>query len=301
MGQLLLVGLAGFVASLVDGALGMGFGPTSSSILLGAGLTPAASSATVNLAKVAAGLAAAVSHWRFGNIDHKLVLRLALPGMVGAVIGVTVLANVDGDTLKPILAALLLVVAVRILVRFTQRAPVSAADARRDEEEHRDDPIPEWNSSGTEVVAGMGGVTNGLIGAWGPVTTPFLLHRGLPPRFAIGSVNTAEVAVAIVASGSLLGSMGGAGLDVGIVLAMLIGGVLAAPVAAYLIRYLPARGMGIAVACLLMITNLRELSNWADVGPWRWVTYVGVPLLCLGCGLYPRFRARRPAEAPATA
>ena len=98
--QLLLVGLAGFLACLVDGALGMGFGPTASSILLGAGLSPAAASTTVNLAKVATGLAAAVSHWRFGNIDHKLVLRLAIPGMVGAVIGVTVLANVDGDTLR---------------------------------------------------------------------------------------------------------------------------------------------------------------------------------------------------------
>src|SRR5215204_2006411 len=255
MGQLLLVGLAGFIASLVDGALGMGFGPTSSSILLGAGLTPAASSATVNIAKVATGIAAAISHWRFGNIDHKLVLRLALPGMAGAVIGVTVLANVDGDTLRPILAALLLVVALRILVRFTQRTPVSAADARRDEEEHRDEPIPEWNSTGTELVATVGGITNGLVGAWGPVNTPFLLHRGLPPRFAIGSVNTAEVAVAVVASGSILASLGGAGLDFGIVAAMLIGGVLAAPVAAYMIRYLPARGMGIAVAALLMVTN----------------------------------------------
>jgi len=300
MDKLLLVGLAGFVASLVDGALGMGFGPTSSSILLGTGLSPAASSATVNLAKVAAGFAAAVSHWRFGNIDHKLVLRLALPGMAGALIGVTVLANVDGDTLKPILAALLLVVGLRILVRFSLQTPVSAADARRDEAEHRDEPIPEWRSTGTEVAATAGGITNGLIGAWGPVVTPFLLHRGLPPRFAIGSVNTAEVAVAVVASGSILASLGGAGLDFGVVAAMLIGGVLAAPVAAYSIRYLPARGMGIAVSALLMTTNLRELFNWADVGPMRWVGYLGAPLLCLACGLWPRFRARssEPAAEP---
>jgi len=298
MDTLLLVGLAGFVASLVDGALGMGFGPTSSSILLGTGLSPAATSATVNLAKVAAGFAAAVSHWRFGNIDHKLVVRLAVPGMAGAVIGVTVLANVDGDTLRPILAALLLVVAVRILVRFSRQRPVSAADARRDEEEHHGEPIPEWNSTGTEVAATAGGVTNGLIGAWGPVVTPFLLHRGLPPRFAIGSVNTAEVAVAVVASGSLLASLGGAGLDLGIVAAMLVGGVLAAPVAAYLIRYLPARGMGIAVSALLMTTNLRELFNWGEVGPLRWVGYVGVPLLCLLCGLWPRLRAGAAEPVP---
>ena len=75
--------LAGFAASLVDGALGMGFGPTSSSILLGTGLAPAAVSTTVNLAKVATGIAAAVAHWRFRNIDHRLVLKLAIPGCAG--------------------------------------------------------------------------------------------------------------------------------------------------------------------------------------------------------------------------
>jgi uncharacterized membrane protein YfcA len=271
----------------------MGFGPTASSILLGAGLSPSAASTTVNLAKVVTGLASAVSHWRFGNVDRKLVVQLAIPGMVGALIGVTVLNKVDGDDIKPILAALLLVVGVRILIRFSRQTPVSAADARADEEAHQGEPIPEWNSRGTEVAATAGGVTNGLIGAWGPVVTPFLLHRGLPPRFAIGSVNTAEVAVAVVASGSLLASVGRSGLDVGIVLAMLIGGVLAAPIAAYVIRFLPARGMGVAVAGLLILTNLRERFNWAERGPARWVAYLGVPLLCLACGLYPMVRARR--------
>src|SRR3569832_72073 len=99
---------------MVAGALGMGFGPTSSSILLSAGVSPAAASATVNLAKVATGLAAGVSHWRFGNIDRSLVLRLALPGMVGAVIGTSVLVSVEGDDIKPVLALLLLLVGLRI-------------------------------------------------------------------------------------------------------------------------------------------------------------------------------------------
>src|SRR4029453_10043214 len=102
MATLVLVAVAGFAASFVDGALGMGFGPTSSSILLSTGLAPAAVSATVNIAKVAPGLAPAVSHWRFNNIDHRLVLELAIPGCLGALVGVTVLANVDGDTIKPI-------------------------------------------------------------------------------------------------------------------------------------------------------------------------------------------------------
>jgi uncharacterized protein len=297
-GELFLIGLAGFLAALVDGALGMGFGPTSSSILLSTGLSPAGVSTTVNLAKVASGLAAAASHWRFGNIDRRLVMRLALPGMAGALVGVTVLANVDGDKLKPILAALLLVVAIRILVRYSRPLPVTAAVAAEDEAQHHDEPIPEWNDKGTELVAATGGVTNGLIGAWGPVTTPFLLHRGLPPRFAIGSVNTAEVAVAVMASGSLLASVGGGDIDLGTVLAMLIGGVLAAPIAAYVIRFLPARGLGVAVACLLMLTNLRELATWADAGPWRWALYAAAILICLVVGLRPVLKARRATTTP---
>src|SRR5215510_9198044 len=128
--DLLLVAIAGFIASMVDGALGMGFGPTSSTILLSTGLAPAAVSATVNITKVAAGLAAGVSHWRFKNIDHRLVLQLAIPGMVGALIGVTVLTNVDGDTLRPYLSALLVLVALRMLLRFSKPLPTAAVEDR---------------------------------------------------------------------------------------------------------------------------------------------------------------------------
>src|SRR6266508_5277011 len=103
MATLVLVAIAGFAASFVDGVLGMGFGPTSSSILLATGLTPAAVSTTVNIAKVVTGTAGGAAHWRFGNVDRRLVLQLAGPGVVGAIIGVTVLANVDGDRLRPYL------------------------------------------------------------------------------------------------------------------------------------------------------------------------------------------------------
>src|SRR4249919_17990 len=133
MGRLLLVGLAGFMACLVDGALGMGFGPTASSILLGSGLSPAATSTTVNLAKVATGLASGVSHWRFGNVDRRLVLRLAIPGAVGALLGTTLLVYVDGDDLRPVLAAVLLLVGLRILVRFSRPLPLQPDGPTRHE------------------------------------------------------------------------------------------------------------------------------------------------------------------------
>lgn len=284
MTELLLVALAGFCASLVDGALGMGFGPTSSTILLGTGLSPAAVSTTVNLAKVATGATAAVAHWRFENIDRRLVLRMALPGCVGALVGVTILASVDGDQLRPILAALLLVIGLRILVRFSQVMKVRAHDPATG--------APSFDVPGIEGVAAAGGVTNGLVGAWGPVVTPFLLHRGLPPRYAIGSVNTAEVAVAVVASGSLLASLSGAGIDVATVVAMLGGGMIASPLSAWIIRYLPARVLGLAVAALLLTTNIRELARWAEIGAPRWFGY-GTVVLAVALGaLRPRIAAR---------
>ena len=140
---------------------------------------------------------------------------------------------------------------------------------------------PEFDAAGVEVAAVAGGVTNGLVGAWGPVVTPFLLHRGLPPRYAIGSVNTAEVAVAIVSAGTLITSLGRGGLELGIVLAMLIGGVVAAPLAAYVVRFVPARLLGLAVAGLLLLTQSRELATAYDFPGSRWLVYLSIPVLVL--------------------
>jgi len=298
MSDLVVFFLAGFAASLVDGALGMGFGPTSASILLGSGLSPSAISTTVNLAKVATGVTAAVSHWRFDNIDRDLVRRLAVPGSIGALLGVTVLANVDGDRLRPLLSVLLLLMAVRILWRFSRPFARTGGDVDGEADEI---DVRRAQLRGTGAVAAVGGVTNGLVGAWGPVVTPFLLQRGLPPRYAIGSVNTAEVAVAVVASGSLLASVGGGGIDVGVVLAMLAGGVLAAPLAAWVIRYLPARAMGVAVGGLLSFTNARELLSDTDVVGLRWAAYAMIALACAFAALRPRLARRGPDRTPSAA
>ena len=287
MDALVVVFIAGFAASLVDGALGMGFGPTSASILLGTGLSPAGISTMVNLAKVATGLTAAIAHWRFDNIDRPLVRALALRGSFGALIGVTVLASVDGDRLKPVLSMLLLVIAGRIALRFSRPLPATT--------EGEPDGTGGRGYAGrtTAVVATAGGVTNGLVGAWGPVVTPYLLQRGLAPRYAIGSVNTAEVAVAVVASGSLLASVGGGGIDVAVVMAMLAGGVLAAPLAAWATRFLPARALGVAVAGLLFVTNIRELTSTAPFGALRWPAYGLAAATCAYAAVRPRLlRAR---------
>jgi uncharacterized protein len=303
MGVLVLVALAGFAASLVDGALGMGFGPTSSTILLSAGLAPAAVSTTVNIAKVAGGTAGGIAHWRFGNVDRRLVVQLAVPGCLGAAVGVTVLANVDGDRLRPYLAVLLLIVGLRILVRFSRSRSSATAT------------VPEVGATGSTgsvgagasgapfdrrylgVAAFAGGITNGLIGAWGPVVTPVLLsRRGLEPRVAIGSVNTAEIAVALTASGSLLASLGGAGVDAAKLAMMLLGAVLAAPLAAWVVRHLAPQLLGIGAGALLLVTNVRELATSTDLGLVRWAAYAAVAAACVAA-----LRRTRPAVTVPTA
>ncbi|MFM7271777.1 MAG: sulfite exporter TauE/SafE family protein [Actinomycetes bacterium] len=280
MSEYLLVALAGFAACMVDGALGMGFGPTSSTILLGTGLPPVAVSATVNLAKVATGVVGGFSHWRFGNVDRRLAIRLALPGAAGAIVGVVVLRNVDAATLKPLLAVVLLLVALRMLVRFSRTDPAAASER-----------APGGYAPRAVGAAGFaGGITNGLIGAWGPVVTPVLLHQGIPARFTVGSVNAAEVAVAIVSVGSLASTIRSGGIDVGVLVAMLVGGVLAAPLAAALVRRLPKQGLGVAVASMLLVTNVRELVAWGDLGPTRWLAYAGVLVVVLWAWARPHRR-----------
>jgi uncharacterized membrane protein YfcA len=303
MGDLLLFALAGFLATLVDGALGMGFGPTSSSILLASGLAPAAVSTSVNLAKVVTGFVAALSHWRFQNIDRGLVLRLAVPGCIGAVVGVTVLSSVNGATLRPYLAMLLTFVGLRILARFARPLPPTAKKAPSTEERSGGRYELEYDRRGVKTAAFLGGITNGLIGAWGPVVTPFLLHRAVRPRFAIGCVNTAEVAVASASAFSLIASLGTAGVNGPVLAAMLVGGVVAAPVAAWCIRYVPARPMGIAVAGLLLLTNARDVIAWAGLTSGTWISaiYLGIVALVVIAFFAGRWLARRqPFVQPAT-
>jgi len=276
MVELVLFAVAGFAAAFVDGALGMGFGPTSSSILLVSGLAPTAVSASVNLAKVATGVVAAISHWRFSNLDHGLVIKLAIPGSIGAVIGVTVLASIDGAMLRPYLALLLTAVGLRILARFAR--PVDVVQNHLSEPDERGKRTLLYDERGVTAAALVGGITNGMIGAWGPVVTPFLLHRGVRPNYAIGCVNTAEVMVAATASVSLVASLGREGFSGTVVTAMLLGGVIAAPLAAWFIKKVPTKPVGLAVAAMLLLTNAREVAAWAGLASssWMWAIYLGI-------------------------
>ncbi len=171
--QFLFFVLVGLGAQLVDGALGMAFGLVSSSVLLGMGLPPAAVSASVHTAEVFTTGASGASHLAMRNVDRRLFLRLAIPGMVGGVIGAYVLTRLPGDVIRPFVYAYLLLLSLLILLR--------AAGRLMPKQEVRRVPL-------LGFVAGLLDASGG--GGWGPVATSTLLARGGVARTTIGTVKS---------------------------------------------------------------------------------------------------------------
>ncbi|MDD7921158.1 sulfite exporter TauE/SafE family protein [Actinomycetospora callitridis] len=255
MRAFLLFALAGLIAQLVDGSLGMAYGVTSTSVLLAAGTAPAIASASVHLAEVGTTLASGASHWRFGNVDWRVVGILAVPGAVGAVLGAYVLVNMTEDA-EPYMAGILLLLGVYVLLRFSSRAIAKRVVSG---------PRPGGKFLGPlGLVAGFLDASGG--GGWGPVATSSLLASGrLEPRKVVGSVDTSEFVVALAASIGFLFTLSQEGIDYTVVLALMVGGVIAAPFAAYIVRLLPARVLGTGAGGLIIITNARTLLNGFDV------------------------------------
>jgi uncharacterized protein len=251
----LLFALAGLIAQLVDGSLGMAYGVTSTSVLLAAGTAPAIASASVHLAEVGTTLASGASHWRFGNVDWRVVGILAVPGAVGAVLGAYVLVNMTEDA-EPYMAGILLLLGVYVLLRFSSRAVAKRVVSG---------PRPGGKFLGPlGLIAGFLDASGG--GGWGPVATSSLLASGrLEPRKVVGSVDTSEFVVALAASIGFLFTLSQEGIDYTVVLALMVGGVIAAPFAAYIVRLLPARVLGTGAGGLIIITNARTLLNSFDV------------------------------------
>jgi uncharacterized membrane protein YfcA len=247
---LVLLALAGFGAQLVDGALGMGYGVTSTTLLLLAGLSPAAASASVHFAKIGTALASGWAHWRFDNIDPKLVLRLGVPGAVGALAGALLLSSLSTEASAPLMAALLVAIGVFILVKYTVRPP-SEAQARVS-------PHGRRFLAPVGFVGGFVDATGG--GGWGPVVTSTLLTAGrTAPRTVIGSVSASEFLVTVAASAGFVIGLGHAGIDWLAVAGLLVGGMIAAPLAAWLVTRLPATVLGVAVGGLIVLSNLRTV------------------------------------------
>lgn len=286
MRRLLIFAMAGLFGQLVDGALGMAFGVTTSTVLLSNGFSPAVASASVHLAEVGTTLTSGVSHWRFGNVSWPLVRRIGVPGAVGAFAGATVLTSLTGAWLKPAVAVVLLGLGTVVIVR----------SVRGDLHGERHDPGHLRRRMLAPLGLGAGFIDAVGGGGWGPVATPTLLAAGrVEPRYVIGSVSAAELLVTLAASTGFLLGLAGQGIEVPLVLALLAGGVVAAPLAAWLVRHADASVLGVVVGTLLLVTNTRTLLiELGTPGPARLPVLVAIGLA--GIAVARRVRtAHRPA------
>lgn len=229
---------AGFVAQLIDGALGMAFGVISTTLLVSLGVAPAAASAGVHTVECFTTGVSGISHVAHKNVDWKMLLRLALPGVIGAALGAYVLSEVDAATAKPFVLGYLAAIGVYLIVRSINYPP-----------EHKPPRIIEPLGLAGGFLDAAGG------GGWGPVVTGNLLVQGAEPRIAIGTVNTAEFLVTLTASLTFIVALGWQAFTAA-TLGLLIGGVAAAPVAAAVARRGNAKLLLPMVGAVLTLTSL---------------------------------------------
>lgn len=246
MSDLLTYIAIGFAAQLIDGALGMAYGMVASSLLLSLGLPPAVTSATVHAAECFTTGASAASHHAFGNIDRALFRKLLLPGVLGAGLGAYLLASIDGQALTPWVAGYLLLMGVVVVARAIR--PIGPAR-----------PIAHLAPLGFfgALIDAVGG------GGWGPIVSSQLLARGNGLRFTIGSVSAVEFFVTLTASAVFLLTLGLGHWKV--VAGLALGGLLAAPLGAWLVRHARPRPMMALVGLVVIALSLRTLGKHSGV------------------------------------
>jgi len=239
MDLLILSLMVGFLAEMVDNTLGMAYGVTSNSFLLSFGLAPAVASATVHTAEVFTTAVAGVSHLKFGNVDKKLFLNLVIPGAVAAAFGAYFLVNFPISIVSKAVSIYLVIMGIFIILRAFGKVIISRKINRK-------------------VLAGLGGFLDAVGGGgWGPVVTSTLMANNEDPKKAIGSVNAAEFFVTVTEALVFCTLMGIRYPEV--VAGLLAGGVVAAPIGAYVCKKAPTRPLMIAVGLLIIFLNLRKL------------------------------------------
>ena len=241
LGEYLLLGAIGFAAQLVDGALGMAFGVLSNAALLTMGILPAQASAIVHTAEVFTTAGSAASHVYHRNVDWRLVLRLGVPGVLGAIAGAWVLSNVDSRVGRPFIAAYLMVVGVLILWRASRQIRL------------RDAPFV-W-APPLGLIGGFLDASGG--GGWGPVVTSTLIGSGHAPRTAVGSVNTTEFFVTTAAATTFFIELGASRLDQ--LAALVLGGLIAAPLGGWMVKRVQPKVLMILVGTLVIALSLWQL------------------------------------------
>jgi uncharacterized membrane protein YfcA len=265
MRSFVILALLGFIAQLVDGALGMAYGVTSTTLLVGvASLTPALASTAVHLGEVGTTAASGLSHWRFGNVDWSKIVWLAIPGGIGAFLGAVALVSISAEAAEPLVAIFLFSLGVYVLARFSFRRNERPVVIR---------PIGKKYLGPLGFFAGFMDAAGG--GGWGPISTPTLLSSGrMEPRKVIGTVDTSEFIIAVCASVGFFFALTFADVPWAVVGALLLGGVFAAPIAAYVVRILPTRILGTAVAGVILLTNARTFLRAVGFGDQPSVMYL---------------------------
>ncbi len=243
--NILLFVIVGFIAQMIDGALGMAYGVSSNTFLLSLGIPPAAASASVHMAEVVTTGISGFSHWKLGNVDWKLVRRLLVPGVIGGITGAYFLTSIDGNIIKPYIAIYLLIMGAVIIYKAFTMIPRKKPD--------------EYHGPNVSILGLFGGFCDAVGGGgWGPVVTSTLVARGKHPLRTIGSVNFTEFFVALGQSVLFI-----LALHFGeywqIIIGLLIGGAIAAPIAARLAQKLPAKTLMIIVGIVIILLSIRTI------------------------------------------
>ncbi|RYM02921.1 sulfite exporter TauE/SafE family protein [Sporolactobacillus sp. THM7-7] len=250
MRKLLIFSVAGFIAQLIDGSLGMAYGLTSSSVLLAFGIAPAIASASIHTAEIATTAASGLSHLKLGNVHKQIVFRMVIPGSIGAFAGACFLSNLPGDIVAPYISLFLLVLGIYITLRFLFQFEPKG----RSKEFSKKQLIPLGLFAGFCDSVGGGG--------WGPISTPVLLsQKGIAPRKVIGSVDTSEFLVAVSGTLGFLISLGPEKINWLYVAIFAVSGLVAAPVAAWLVRIFPPHLLGLIVGGAIVFTNSRTVLH----------------------------------------
>ena len=240
MNTVILFAIVGFIAQLIDGALGMAYGVSSTTFLLTLGVAPAIASASVHTAEVFTTLVSGLSHLKLGNVDRALFKRLVIPGVLGGITGAYVLTTIPGKTIKPLVSLYLLAMGVMILIK---------AFGRPRESEVRTKLIP------LGLVGGFFDAVGG--GGWGPIVTSTVVARGHNPRLTIGSVNTSEFFVTLAEAVTFILTIGL--VDWRVIVGLIAGGVVAAPLATYVCKRLPAKALMVIVGVVIIGLSIRTL------------------------------------------
>lgn len=243
---LVIILCVGYVAQLTYGTLGIGFGVFSASLLLFMGFYPATVSASVHVAKVFVSLISGGSHLRLGNVQRELATPLSVFGMLGGICGACMLSYISGTLFRPAVAALLLFMGVRIILRFA-RAPANKTSSKMS---LRSVSLLGFIAAFVDAIGG---------GGWGPITTSSMLLSDVEPRKAVGSVNLAGFFVSITISITFILTLGVQGFPWRVVAALLAGGALAAPLSAALCKKLPHRALGTLVGVALVGVNMKTI------------------------------------------